>query len=89
MQGDGAGLRLGEEFHHNRVPVICSQISGVAPVAAAPLGRLPAGRTAMDLAASGRLRLTELITHTMPIERGAGGVQPAATSIRSRRSRSC
>ena len=31
MQGEGAGLRLGEEFHHNRVQVICSQISGVAP----------------------------------------------------------
>ena len=31
MQGEGLGLRLGEEFHHNRVQVVCSQISGVAP----------------------------------------------------------
>lgn len=28
-QGDGAGLRLGDEFHHNRVQLICSQIGGV------------------------------------------------------------
>ena len=42
MQGEGLGLRLGEEFHHNRVQVVCSQISGVAPAAAAPLGPRPA-----------------------------------------------
>jgi len=30
-QGDGQGLRLGEEAHHNRVQLIVSQISGVAP----------------------------------------------------------
>jgi threonine dehydrogenase-like Zn-dependent dehydrogenase len=28
-QGDGVGLRLGEEFHHNRVSVVASQIGGV------------------------------------------------------------
>jgi 2-desacetyl-2-hydroxyethyl bacteriochlorophyllide A dehydrogenase len=28
-QGDGTGLRLGDEFHHNRVALICSQIGGV------------------------------------------------------------
>ena len=32
-QGDIAGLRLGDEFHHNRVELISSQISGVAPAA--------------------------------------------------------
>jgi 2-desacetyl-2-hydroxyethyl bacteriochlorophyllide A dehydrogenase len=30
-QGDGVGLRLGEEFHHNRVQLVCSQIGGVPP----------------------------------------------------------
>ncbi|KPC90290.1 hypothetical protein ADL27_36565, partial [Streptomyces sp. NRRL F-6602] len=30
-QGDGAGLRLGDEFHHNRVQLVCSQIGGVPP----------------------------------------------------------
>ncbi|MGH6633978.1 MAG: zinc-binding dehydrogenase, partial [Sphingopyxis sp.] len=31
FQGAIAGLRLGEEFHLNRIQLICSQISGVAP----------------------------------------------------------
>ncbi|MBA3430378.1 MAG: zinc-binding alcohol dehydrogenase, partial [Actinobacteria bacterium] len=29
FQGEGRGLRLGEEFHHNRIELVCSQISGV------------------------------------------------------------
>ncbi|MBA2755498.1 MAG: zinc-binding dehydrogenase, partial [Chloroflexia bacterium] len=31
FQGEAAGLMLGEEFHHNRIAVVCSQIGGVAP----------------------------------------------------------
>jgi threonine dehydrogenase-like Zn-dependent dehydrogenase len=31
MQGEGLGLALGEEFHHNRIQLICSQTSGVHP----------------------------------------------------------
>ena len=68
MQGDGAGLRLGEEFHHNRVQVVCSQISGVAPALQHRWNEYRLASTAMDLATRGRLRLTDLITHTMPIE---------------------
>ena len=30
-QGDGVGLRLGDEFHHNRVRLVSSQIGGVPP----------------------------------------------------------
>ncbi|MET0590777.1 MAG: oxidoreductase, partial [Naasia sp.] len=70
MQGDGVGLRLGEEFHHNRVAVICSQISGVAPVLRHRWDEYRLQRTAVDLAVSGRLRVTELISHTMPLEQG-------------------
>ena len=29
-QGDAVGLRLGEEFHHNRIQIICSQIGGTS-----------------------------------------------------------
>lgn len=72
MQGDGVGLRLGEEFHHNRVSVICSQISGVAPALQHRWDGFRLAKTAMDLATAGRLRLLELITHTMPLaEAGA------------------
>ena len=31
FQGDASGLILGEEFHHNRINLVCSQISGVSP----------------------------------------------------------
>jgi len=71
MQGDGVGLRLGEEFHHNRVQLICSQISGVAPSLQHRWDAYRLARTAMDLAVAGRLRLTELISHTMPIAEAA------------------
>ncbi len=67
MQGDGAGLRLGEEFHHNRIQVICSQISGVAPALQHRWDDYRLATTAMSLATDGRLRLIELISHTMPI----------------------
>ena len=75
MQGDGAGLRLGEEFHHNRVQVICSQISGVAPALQHRWNEYRLASTAMDLATRGRLRLTDLITHTMPIEQAPEAFQ--------------
>jgi threonine dehydrogenase-like Zn-dependent dehydrogenase len=67
MQGEGAGLRLGEEFHHNRVAVISTQISGVAPSLQHRWNADRLARTVMDLAIAGRLRLLELITHTMPL----------------------
>lgn len=71
LQGQGQGLRLGEEFHHNRIQLVSSQLSGV-----------PAGlshrwdferlcRTVLEEAISGRLRLVDLITHTMPLQRAA------------------
>ena len=67
MQGEGAGLRLGEEFHHNRVSVIASQISGVAPALQHRWNEYRLASTAMELAVSGQLNLTDLISHTMPI----------------------
>ncbi|MEO5920483.1 MAG: zinc-binding alcohol dehydrogenase, partial [Pseudolysinimonas sp.] len=71
MQGDGMGLRLGEEFHHNRVQVIASQISGVAPALQHRWDRMRLDTTAIDLAVAGRIAVTELITHTFPLEKAA------------------
>ena len=68
MQGGGSGLRLGEEFHHNRVAVIASQISGVAPGLQHRWDRYRLSKTAMDLAVAGKLRLTDLITHTFTFQ---------------------
>ena len=52
-QGEAAGLFLGEEFHHNRIAVVCSQISGVNPswTTAGTSPRLE--RTVVELAAAG------------------------------------
>jgi 2-desacetyl-2-hydroxyethyl bacteriochlorophyllide A dehydrogenase len=71
MQGDGTGLRLGEEFHHNRVAVIASQISGVSPALQHRWDSYRLAKTAMDLAVSGRLELIDLITHTVPLSEAA------------------
>ena len=71
MQGDGMGLRLGEEFHHNRVQVIASQISGVAPALQHRWNRMRLDTTAIELAVAGRIAVTELITHTFPLEQAA------------------
>ena len=63
FQGELAGVRLGEEFHHNRVQLICSQISGVAPEASHRWSKPRLWRTAVELQHAGVLDLLPLITH--------------------------
>lgn len=67
-QGDVGGLRLGDEFHHNRVELISSQISGVAPAASHRWSKPRLWRTAVELQAEGVLDLLPLITHTARFE---------------------
>lgn len=64
FQGEGQGLFLGNEFHHNRIQLVCSQISGSAPRLAHRWDRLRLNRTVMDLQAQGKINLTLLISHT-------------------------
>jgi threonine dehydrogenase-like Zn-dependent dehydrogenase len=66
FQGDVAGLRLGEEFHHNRIQLICSQISGVAPEASYRWSKPRLWRAAIELQHRGVLDLIPLITHVAP-----------------------
>jgi threonine dehydrogenase-like Zn-dependent dehydrogenase len=66
FQGDARGLLLGEEFHHNRVELICSQISGVAPAASHRWNKLRLWQTAIRLQHEGRLNLLPLITQSVP-----------------------
>ncbi|MGW2839726.1 zinc-dependent alcohol dehydrogenase [Streptomyces sp. NPDC001493] len=66
-QGDGAGLRLGDEFHHNRVQLICSQIGGVPPQLA---GRWTVERlqqTFLSLVAEGLVDVKSLVSHVVPV----------------------
>jgi 2-desacetyl-2-hydroxyethyl bacteriochlorophyllide A dehydrogenase len=69
FQGQGTGLFLGEEFHHNRINVVCSQISSLSPALDHrwTLERLE--RTVMSLAAEGRVSLQPLVTHVFEPER--------------------
>ena len=53
-QGDGVGLRLGEEFHHNQVQLVSSQIGGVASWLAHRWDVERLQRTFMELGAHGR-----------------------------------
>jgi len=70
-QGAAGDLRLGEEFHHNRIEVVASQISGIAPRLAHRWTPLRLERTIVDLAADGRLELEALVSHVLPAERAA------------------
>lgn len=65
-QGDGVGLRLGDEFHHNRVQLHCSQIGGVPPQLAGRWSVERLQRTFLHLVAEGRVDVGSLVTHVIP-----------------------
>lgn len=67
-QGEVAGLRLGDEFHHNRIELVSSQISGVAPAASHRWSKPRLWRTAVELQHRGVLDLLPLISHVAPFE---------------------
>ena len=69
FQGEGRGLRLGEEFHHNRINLVCSQIGGVNPSLDHRWDRARLDRTMMDLVAEGRVDFGRLISHVLPASR--------------------
>jgi 2-desacetyl-2-hydroxyethyl bacteriochlorophyllide A dehydrogenase len=75
FQGEGVGLFLGEEFHHNRVQLVCSQISGVAPQHANRWTGLRLRRAFMTLVAEGRLELEPLVTHTFAAQDAGAAFQ--------------
>lgn len=68
FQGELAGVRLGEEFHHNRIRLICSQISGVAGEASYRWSKPRLWRTAVELQHRSLLDLLPLITHSVPFK---------------------
>ncbi len=68
FQGEGAGLYLGEEFHHNRIEVVCSQISGVNPRLDHRWSLYRLERTFMDLVGAEKVDLQPLISNTFPVE---------------------
>ncbi len=71
FQGQGQSLFLGEEFHHNRINVVCSQIYGVNPELTYRWNVERLVHTVMNLQAQGVLNLRPLITHVLPFSAAA------------------
>lgn len=70
-QGDGEGLRLGDEFHHNRVQVICSQIGGIPPQLSSRWSVERLQRTFLRLVTEGRVDVRSLVSHLVPADEAA------------------
>jgi NADPH:quinone reductase-like Zn-dependent oxidoreductase len=64
-QGEGRGLMLGDEFHHNGIRVACGQIGNLHPSVTWPSLR----QTTIDLVRAGHLRLGDLPRLTLPVDR--------------------
>jgi len=75
FQGGATDLRLGEEFHMNRVQLVCSQISGSSSSLQHRWDRYRLASTAIRLATEGRLQVLDLFTHTFPIAEAAQAYQ--------------
>jgi 2-desacetyl-2-hydroxyethyl bacteriochlorophyllide A dehydrogenase len=71
FQGAAHALALGEEFHHNRVTIVGSQISGVSPELSHRWNRVRLARRALELAADGTLELAPLVSHHVPFDTAA------------------
>jgi threonine dehydrogenase-like Zn-dependent dehydrogenase len=69
FQGEANGLYLGDEFHHNRINLVCSQISGVSPETSYRWNKMRLWQTAVRLQSDGWLDLRPLITHRAEFER--------------------
>jgi threonine dehydrogenase-like Zn-dependent dehydrogenase len=75
FQGEAQGLRLGEEFHHNRISIVCSQISNVDPALSHRWDRIRLIHTTMELQAQGALNLRAVITHVIPFKQAVRAFQ--------------
>ena len=75
IQGGAGRLMLGEEFHHNRIQIVSSQIENVSPSLSNRWNRIRMEKTIMDLAVSGKINLKDLITHIVPFEEAASAYE--------------
>jgi len=75
FQGEAHGLYLGDEFHHNRIALVCSQISGVSPETSYRWNKMRLWQTAVQLQTDGWFDARPLITHRAPFEQAGGFYQ--------------
>ena len=66
-QGEGRGLLLGDEFHHNGIRIVCGQIGNVHRT----LSWTKLRARTIELAASGQVQLGGLPRLTLPVEQAA------------------
>ncbi|MFS0910962.1 zinc-binding alcohol dehydrogenase [Microbacterium sp. 179-I 3D2 NHS] len=71
-QGGAANLRLGEEFHHNRVRIVASQISGVPVELGGRWNQARLVRTVMGLVFGGEVDAGALVSDVVPAAEVAG-----------------
>ncbi|SEF16025.1 zinc-dependent alcohol dehydrogenase [Jiangella alba] len=71
-QGEAGGLLLGEEFHHNRVEIVASQIGGTPRALGDRWNHDRLLTVVMSLVASGRLDVAPLLSHVLPVTEVAG-----------------
>ena len=70
--GAGDELRLGEEWHHNRLTLVSSMSGWGAPHREAGWDRPRLRATVLELIASGRLEVDALVTQRIPFAQAAG-----------------
>lgn len=68
FQGEASRLFLGEEFHHNRVNIVGSQIFGTDPELTYRWNRFRLVQTFMRLQADGVVDLKPIISHVIPFD---------------------
>jgi 2-desacetyl-2-hydroxyethyl bacteriochlorophyllide A dehydrogenase len=68
FQGEATGLFLGEEFHHNRVNIVGSQIFGTDPELTYRWNQLRLVQTFMGLQAEGVVNLKPIISHVISFD---------------------
>ncbi|MGY1618925.1 zinc-binding alcohol dehydrogenase [Geodermatophilus sp. SYSU D00691] len=67
-QGEGLGLHLGEEFHHNRIQIVSSQIGGVPSGLGERWTPERLHRVFMGLVVEGRVDVASLVSHVVPCQ---------------------
>jgi threonine dehydrogenase-like Zn-dependent dehydrogenase len=71
FQGPASALFLGEEFHHNRIVVVGSQISGVSPSLDHRWDERRLQRTFMSLVSDDRVRVDPLVSHVIAVDQAS------------------
>lgn len=70
-QGPATALALGEEFHHNRVTVVSSQIGSLPATLRDRWSRERLHAAVIELCAAGRLNPLPLVSHVLPAREAA------------------